>query len=1041
MVKIPKESSPDIKFGIVSIVTIYPWVSSIDIDNQITTKIENEIKNLEGIDKMNSTSSLGVSSTVITLKNWIITQDFINEVKTKIEPLVLPTDAKKPIVSELSTSNEALFNMILYAPMEYFSMNQLRSLAMNFKKDIKGKWGILDVKIDWISSDSDYDVSVLLDKSKVEDYGLTISQIVWQIRAYNNNTPLWNHSLGILDYDYRINNELTSESDLQNIPIKLNNWYVRLSDISIIKRAYKSKAYSYWGVYHDGNNYAIALTIQKAKGVNIFKIAPSARQVIGETIRKVRYRWLKMQYTLDGADDIVDNYGNLGQSGIESLVLVLLIAALFIWFRQSIIAVLLMVLSFFITFIVLNSLWMTMNFLTNFSLIIAFGSWVDTVIVFIQAAYENMKLGFNPKSAILIAIKTYQSANISTSLINICVFLPLFTLPGILGKFLSFIPITIFATLLASLILALTVNGAVFAKLNKPLKYYFDELQWDEEFIMSPEERELLEYERVGKLPYHQYISLTTQENTPFWQKVIAAITHVWQRIFSVVEWWLNYVQSIYVAWLHKIITHKVFRIWWIIWPVILLILSFIFFAKSIGFKIFPSGDNPNIIIWIAAKEWTDTDHMNLIGSGISSYIATITGMKSYNVSIKNNKIDLAVYLVKKKNRSRDSFVILDQINNWLNYLTQQWLTVQWKVQAGWPPSDKAIWIKLVANSVDDLSKLKLVADDFEKYLKSTTWTVNVNNSSTESPWQFEFIFDSDKLSQLWLSPTDIQSELYTSINGSNAGSITLGWIDRDMIVKLNKFDGSITPELITNTVINTRAWPVTIWSIAKVQMTKAVNNISRLNTDVVMIVDTDTLPWAPADLQTKLITFADSYDFPAGISYKSGGENAANAELLQAVWVSFMIAMFMAFIILVYQFNSFSLTLIVMYSIITAMLWVNIGLYLTHNPYSMSVIIGFISMIWLVISTAIFLVDRIVYNIDHSDGDIGRSIIEAGSIRFKPIVISHLSTILWTLSVVTLDAFYAGLWWTIVSWLMVGMVITLMSVPALVYSIKAKNE
>ena len=288
MITIPKESSPDIKFGIVSVVTAYPGASPVDIDSQITTKVENEIKNLEGIDKITSTSSLGISSTVITLKNGVITQDFINEVKTKIDPLVLPTDAKTPIVTELSTANETLFSLILYAPTDIFTMNQMRSLAMDFKKDVKGKWGILDVKIDWITSDSDYDVSVLLDKSKVENYWLTVAQVVWQIRSYNNSTPLGNHTLGNLDYDYRINNELKSLSDLQKVPIKLSAGYIYLSDIAKIERKYKSKSYSYGGIYKDGNNYAIALTVQKTKWVNIFNIAPQARQVINQTLKKVK---------------------------------------------------------------------------------------------------------------------------------------------------------------------------------------------------------------------------------------------------------------------------------------------------------------------------------------------------------------------------------------------------------------------------------------------------------------------------------------------------------------------------------------------------------------------------------------------------------------------------------------------------------------------------------------------------------------------------------------------------------------------------------
>ena len=1037
---IPKESAPDIKFGIVSIATIYAWASPVDIDSQITTKIENEIKNLDGIDKIKSTSNLWSSFVTVTLDNGVDVQNFINEVKTKIDPIVFPTDVKIPVVSELSTENEKLFDMVLYAPKDIFTINQIRSLAMSFKTDIKWKWWIVDVVIEWIKWDSDYDVSVLLDKSKVENYWLTIWQVVWQIRSYNTSTPLWNHDLWNLNYDYRIDNELNTLSDLQKVPIRVGGTYIYLSDISKIERKYKNTSYSYGGVYQDGNNYAVSVSILKNNGINIFQIAPSAKQIINQTLKKVKYRDVKYQYTLDLADTIIDDYSSLGSNGASSIFLVLLITSLFIWFRQSLIATALMILSFFITFIVLKSLGRTMNFMTNFSLILAFGSGIDTVIVFIEAAYENMKRGFNPKTAMLIAINTYKSANINTSLINLCVFIPLLSLPGITGKFLSFIPITIFATLLGSLILSLTINGAVFSKINKPLKYFYGDSEIDSDIIMPEIEKQILEEEKIWKMTHEEYISqnIDKSENSI---NIYINPKNRWWIIFDFVERWLHKLENIYISGLKKVISSRMVRILWIVWPVVALVLSFVFLSSKIWFKLFPSGDNPVMNIQIIAKEWTKTEYMNEIWSWISNMVANISGVKSFDVLIQNNKIDLWIYLVKKWERNKNSFEILDQVNSWLDYFKTEWFKVEWKVQAGWPPTEKAVGIKLVANDSEDLSKLKTVASDFENYLKSLTGSTNVNSSSKESPGQFEYIFDADKLSQLWLSPSDIQSELYISINGLKAGSVNIESIDRDIVVKLDKFNDNITPELISNTIINTKAWPINIWSIANVKVAKSVNNITKEDGDIVMTVDADTADgFKPTDIQPKLLAFADEYQFPSGISTKAGGENAANADLIQATWVAFVISMLIAFVILVYQFNSFGLTLIVLYSVLTALLGVNVWLYITKNPYSMPVVIWFISLIWVVVNTAIFLVDRIKYNLEHG-ADIDRAIIEAWSLRFKPIIISSITTILGIWSVVTQDEFYAALGWTIIFGLLFSAVITLMAVPALVYSIKAPKR
>lgn len=101
----------------------------------------------------------------------------------------------------------------------------------------------------------------------------------------------------------------------------------------------------------------------------------------------------------------------------------------------------------------------------------------------------------------LIAVNTYKEANINTSLINIVVFIPLLVLPGVTGKFLAYIPLTIFSTLLASLILSLTTNGAIFTRLNKPLPYYYAEShdEDEEETAMQAEEKKILALEQAGK--------------------------------------------------------------------------------------------------------------------------------------------------------------------------------------------------------------------------------------------------------------------------------------------------------------------------------------------------------------------------------------------------------------------------------------------------------------------------------------------------------------------------------------------------------------
>lgn len=1028
---IPKESSPDIKFGIVSISTVYPWANPVDIDDSITTKIEDKIKDLDGIDKIESASSLWVSSVTVTLENGVDVKDFINDARSKIDTISFPTDVKEPNIIEVSTANEVLFQMILYWPKTEFSMNHLRSLAMQFKEDVKGKWGIVDVGVDasfnsngwwWAfwggwGTDSDFDMQVQLDQTKLEWYWLTVAQIVWQIRAYNQNLPLWNYKLWTLRYDYRIDNELRSLWDLQNIPIAIPGWYVSLSELATITRAYKNKSITYGGISNSADNHAVSLTIYKKERSNVFKDSTSARTIINDTLQKLPYKWLQVAYTTDLADVIIDDYTSLWWNGVTSVILVFLITMVFIGFRQSLIATLAMPISFFITFMVLNYLGMTMNFMVNFSLILSFGMGIDTVIVFVESAWENMKKWYNPTSAILITMHTYARPNIITSLINIVVFIPMLVLPGIVGKFLSFIPITLFATLLASLLLALTVNGALFARFNKKLDYYYNDDEHDESLlIMSEEEKEILYHEREGK----QSIPLN---DAPWLEK----------RIDDVREY--------YVSILRFILQHSFWRKVTILAPIALVFVSLFLLAPSIWFKLFPSGDNPSMNFELTAKEGTDVSQMANIISWVDLFVSKIPELKSYTIDIKNTKIAMGVELVKKEDRIRDSFEVQADIESWLSYLKTEWYKFEWKVQAWWPPTGKAIGVKLVANDKNLLVDLKKVSKDFENYLVWLTGTINVSNSSSDSPWQFSFTFDSDKLAQLWLTPTDVQSEIYSAINGVKAGTMMVDTKERDIVLKVDTFKDEVSPEMLYNLVITTKAGQIRLSDIATVSTNPALTSVKRVDTDIVISVEADLEQWLqPTNFQPKLEEFAKKYDYPDGISYKSGWENEANADLIQWAVIAFVVALFMTFVLLVYMFNSFSKPAIVLYSIFTALLWVNIGLRVTGNPYSMAFAIGFISLIGVIVNTAIFLVDRINEN-QKKWVWLVESIIESGQARFKPIIISTLTTILWLASSVTQDEFYAWLWYTVIFGLIFSSIITLIAVPILYYSVFREKE
>ena len=243
------------------------------------------------------------------------------------------------------------------------------------------------------------------------------------------------------------------------------------------------------------------------------------------------------------------------------------------------------------------------------------------------------------------------------------------------------------------------------------------------------------------------------------------------------------------------------------------------------------------------------------------------------------------------------------------------------------------------------------------------------------------------------------------------------------------------------STVINTKAWPIMLWSVAEYSINQSLNSVSRKKGDLSITVESDLDSWLkPTDFQPKLEEFASRYQFPSGISFKAWWENEANAELIQATMVAFIIAIFLTFLILVYQFNSFKQSTIILYSIITALLGVNIGLFITWNPYSMPFMIWFISLIGIVVNNAIFIIDKINNNIKLW-APLMDAIVDAGKTRFKPVIISSMTTILWIITLARKDEFWAWLAYTVVFWLLFSSIMTLLSVPNIYYSVYYKKK
>jgi len=1021
--RIPKESFPEINLWMVTVVTVYPWWSPEDIDSLITKKIEDNISWIDWIDSIDSTSSDSVSTVMATLENDADVDSVANKVQDAVNTISFPSDANDPVVTQIDTDliGTMIFSVALYSKDDRYDENYLKDRATQLKKALEGVGKIDTIELNdgsrslagLASKAESYDIEVLINENRLTQLWIPITQISSIIQGFNKSQPLGTHTLWEKEYSFRINGEITSIDELKQTPITLTSGKtVPLESIATIKKKYDSN----WqiNIWHFQNgekqawNLSILMNVKRKSSASVLSASTEAKELIAKEMSKKEYEGLGYFYTNDLWEKVSQLYNDLVVNMISTLLVVFLIVWCFVWAMESFLATISIPMAFFVTFYVLNAMGYTMNVLTNFSLIICLWIAVDTATVIIQGASENMKQWYTPLHAALLSVRTYKNSLISGTATTVVVFIPLMLLPWVMGKAMSLIPITIFTTLIASLFVSLTGTPTIFFLTRKDKKIYTRDKETEQ--YLTEDQKLILEKDREWK-----------QEKNE-------------ETIQSKRDIVLDKLVNIYDKSIKKTLNSKIRCALWIILPIILLVFTAMFVSPKIGFLLMPSYDSENMSITLTADAWLTTDTMVSKSEGIHEILANIPELESYTSIVNGNTINITLNLIHHEERERTTFDIEAELTEKLEFLKQKGFdvsisTVTNSSSTMWSSSE--VWIKIKAKDNVSHDEINKVSRDFENYLKSLPGTKNITNSSKESPWQFVFELDDDKLALLWLNKSSIGPSLYLALNGMDAGSLKIDGDTHDIKLKYDDFNDTVSPDTLMWTRITTTAWQIPLASIWNYTFKPAVTSITRDDGDITVTIGANLLQWVKAEwINEKLYEYWDSYDFPAWISYTKGWEQVENADLIESLLASIAFAFIMIFWILVLQFNSYTQPIIISYSLLMGFIWATYWMRITWNPYSMMFLIWFVALMWIIVNNAIILIDTANENVKHwySRND---AIIESAKSRLKPILSTTLTTVIGMATLLS-NWMFALLGYTIMFWLSFGTFVTLYAVPVL---------
>ncbi|HRH24647.1 MAG TPA: efflux RND transporter permease subunit, partial [Candidatus Paceibacterota bacterium] len=448
---IPKESTPDIAIPLGIVSTALPGASASDVERLVTDKIEDAVLSVEGVSKVTSSSGDGFSSISVEFVASANIEKSIQLLKDAVDTAKgdLPEEATDPVVSDVNFADQPI---LIVSVSGALAPAELTHLGQAAKDEVERVPGVASVALSGVRA---REVQVIISEAKLRQFGLTPSQVTGAIAAAGFGSPAGTITVDGIEYGVRFDAGISTTEDVENVYLQGAGAPIRVRDVArVIDGLEDPSSYSRVSVNGTPANPSLTLTVSKSRGGNIVETAERVKDKLEEMRATGVLAGTDIVVSYDGAEEVDKSLSELTKAGFETIVLVMLVLFATLGWREAFVAAASIPLSFLIAFIFMLATGNTLNNVSLFSLILAIGILVDSGIVVVEAFHTRLKkLGAH--DAAVAALREYAWPLIAGTFTTIVVFIPLFFLSGIMGKFLASIPYTVIFVLLASIFVAL----------------------------------------------------------------------------------------------------------------------------------------------------------------------------------------------------------------------------------------------------------------------------------------------------------------------------------------------------------------------------------------------------------------------------------------------------------------------------------------------------------------------------------------------------------------------------------------------------------
>ena len=955
LIFMPKEEMPSVDFGAFYIVVSYRGVSPEEMENLVVKKLEEQIINLDDVDFFQSTCAAGRATIFIRMEpNADIDQSW-SDLNSEIQKVTdLPDDASDPILVRLNMRE--VNEICTVALGGEFSANAIREIADDYKDKILELPNIANVEI---AGTRDREIWIESDVNKLDQYGLSIYAVANAITNRNKNVPAGDIKFGRAEFLIRTVGEFETVDEIRDVIVKMdkNGRAIRIGNVATVIDTLEEQV----TIGKLDGDKAVNVNIYMDAEGNILRVMKNVRAASDDFVGAVS--GLNLEVRNDGSIEVKNSLFTLGNNALIGIILVFITLFIFIGWRNALFAAWGIPFSFFLTFLIMDFLGVTMNNLSLFALILVIGMIVDDAIIVLENVHRYREQGMSAKEAAIKGTNEIMWPVVAAVATTVAAFLPMLLISGMMGKFMSVFPIVVSIALFSSLLECLIILPSHIAdfsgKSGKNLK------------------------DKTHKL-------------------------HAW-------------LTKIYQYLIKRALKHRYISVMLVVAALLLALGAF--GMGLVKFEFFPSGTPKTIILNLETPVGTSLERTDEVVSKIENFIQNMDESKdveaivstigqyteNHRTQVETSHAEVKIDLLDADDLTFSIEKIKGSIRKYLDTVPGLFSYKFIEGEHGGAPTGGDIELRIIGNNID---KLESIGNYVMSILGDIPGVTDLETNMDDGKKEIKIKPKHDKLGLYGLTVNEISSLVSIASYGAPISKFRGGELDEyDIVVRVQEDQIDDVSDLKEIKIPTMTGDLIPLKELADFEISAGYSQIQHYNGNRVLTVTGNTTTYdengrsvkqtpdeVTSILRGNAITGQPgllenfSERFP-GYQLQYGGVTQQRTEVYNSLYLALLIALILIFAILAAKFNSYVQPFIVMLTIPFAIIGVIFGLIITALPFSMMTLIAVLALAGVVVNDSLILVDFV--NSEREKGvDRWNSLINAGTVRLRPILMTTVTTI-----------------------------------------------